>query len=228
MAFGHGHPVTSGSPGVDYLVSSELFETAASIDGREIRRITGTASDISAATGVEAAVDDEEGGTHHNGSSTFARSTPSGTFGRTDTTAFHHDRRHPRGNLLRTGTQPILQEERKYDDHGSHQQWQGRGGDGERDYTEQLVLFDSLTASLPEVVGPAHAPSSAVTAVLAAARASSPNSAALGLLQEGDHMYHCIQHSKKFHPDFDPVLRGVLQSDPAAKILLSAASEVSV
>lgn len=227
IAFGHGHPVTSGSPGIDYFVSSELFETAASIDGREARRIDGTASDISAATGAEAVGDDEEDGANHSASATYARPTPSeGTFDQTDTAASNHDRFHPRGKLSRVRTQSILPEERSHDN-GSKQR-QGLGGDGGQDYTEQLVLFDSLTASLPEVVGATHAPSSAVAAVLEAVRASSPTSATLHLLQEGDHLYHCIQHSKKFHPDFDPVLRGVLQSDPAAKILLSAANEVSV
>lgn len=215
--------MTSGSPGIDYFVSSQLFETAVSIDGREARRIAGTASDISAVTGAEGAADDDE---EYGTNQTFSRPAPfGGDIGQPDTTASSHRRLHPRGNLPRTRTQPLLAEE-NHDNSRPQQQWQGRGGDGAQDYTEQLVLFDSLTASLPDVVGPAHAPSSAVAAVAAAARVSSSTAAALGPLLEGDHLYHCIQHSKKFHPDFDPVLRGVLQSDPAAKILLSAASEV--
>lgn len=214
--------MTSGSPGIDYFVSSDLFETTASTDGREVRRIAGTASDISAATGAEAVADIE--------GDADARSTPSGgTLGRTDTSAPNHDRVHPRGNLPRTSTLPELEDEKKHEYNDGPQQRQRRGGDGaQQDYTEQLVLFDSLTASLPEEVDPANTSSSALTAkVLGAVRASSPTSRALELLQEGDNLYHCIQHSKKFHPDFDPVLRGVLQSDPAAKILLTVASEVS-
>ncbi|CAN0521758.1 unnamed protein product [Ectocarpus sp. 12 AP-2014] len=103
-------------------------------------------------------------------------------------------------------------------------QMEGRGGEGEQDYAEQLVLFDSLTASLSEVFGPANAPSSAVAAVAAAAASSRPR-AEISLV-EGDHLYHCIQPSKKFRPDFDQVMKGVLQRDPAAKILLTAGSEV--
>ncbi|CAM9364868.1 unnamed protein product [Ectocarpus sp. 4 AP-2014] len=102
--------------------------------------------------------------------------------------------------------------------------WQGRGGEGEQDCTEQLVLFDSLTASLSEVFGSANAPSSAVATVAAAV--ASPRPRAEMSLVEGDHLYHCIQHTKKFHPDFDQVMKGVLQRDPAAKILLTAGSEV--
>lgn len=214
--------MTSGSPGIDYFVSSELFETAASIDGREVRRIAGTASDISAATGAGAAADYENDVAN-------ARPTPSGgSLGRTDTATLNDDRVYFGGNLPRTGTQPVLQAKKKHENNGSHQ-WQRRGGDAaQQDYTEQLVLFDSLTASLLGEVDPVNTPTSAVTAVLGAVRASSPTSVALEeLLQGGDNLYHCIQHSKKFHPDFDPVLRGVLESDPAAKILLSAASEVS-
>lgn len=215
LAFGHGHPVTSGSPGIDYFVSSELFETALSTDAREVRRIAGTASDISqaaaaaAARALEAAetayttTSDEEGiddGPNHVSSATaYALATGS-------------DRRQP-------GPQRGLQTTTS---NGGEAGGNGDGGNAEQDYTEQLVLFDSLTASLPEVFGPPNAPSGRA-AVLAAVRESSSTQ---GSLTEGHHWYHCIQHSKKFHPGFDPVLRGILESDLAAKILLTTGSKV--
>ncbi|CAM9554800.1 unnamed protein product, partial [Laminaria digitata] len=118
-----GHPVTSGSPGIDYFVSSSLFETKTSVLSRNARA---------------------------------------------------------EGNIGDTA-------------------WRWGRGDGAQDFTEQLVLFDSLTASLPEMSGPSNAPD--IVALEVRALTS-------GLLREDDHAYHCIQHSKKFHPDFDPVLRG--------------------
>lgn len=90
-------------------------------------------------------------------------------------------------------------------------------GDGTQGYTEQLVLFDSLTASLPEPFGPLHAPGAANRIAQAVTA---------GLIEDGDHLYHCIQHSKKLHPSFDDVLRGVLLADRAAKVLLTRSSKV--
>ncbi|CAM9294812.1 unnamed protein product, partial [Scytosiphon promiscuus] len=204
IAFGHGHPVTSGSPGIDYFVSSDLFEKRISIDAREALRVEDAESDVSpAATTADANVYfGEAAGTivSEYGQSYPHRKLPQ--------TKAHHVPAEEKSDSSSTSTeQPVL------------------GGDGPRDYAEQFVLFDSLTASLPEPHGPVNAPSSAVEATLAAVRSSTPG-AKVSLL-EGDHLYHCIQHSKKFHPDFDVVLRGVLQSDPAAKILLAAGSEAS-
>lgn len=193
-----------------------------SIDAREVRRIAGTASDISKvaadaaqATEVSTAyASDEEGiddGTNHFSSATVhAGATGSGHRQPDPQRAFRTLSKH--GEALVEGG-------------NGHGRWPGRrkgGDDGEQDYTEQLVLFDSLTASLPEVFGPPNAPSG-TPAILAAAGASPSGQ---GSLTSGDHVYHCIQHSKKFHPDFDLVLKGVLQSDPAAKILLTAGSKV--
>lgn len=104
---------------------------------------------------------------------------------------------------------------------GRPEGWKG-SGDGEQDYAEQLVLFDYLTASLLEVLGPTCAPSE-TAAIFAVAEASLST---LGSLTEEHLLYHRIQHSKNSHPDFDPVLRGVLQSVPAAKILLTAGNKV--
>jgi len=221
LAFGHGHPVTSGSPGIDYFVSSELFETSVSIEAREARRNAGTSSDIlktstiaasaaakakdSAASAVDGRETDVDGTSHISP---------------------NHRQSHPRGGNL-----PRIRKQRNTEgvDGVSAPEWRGRGGggggDGEQDYAEQLVFFDSLTASLPEAYGPANAPST-MAATLAAAGAPSSLSATTRPVSGGDHFYHCMQHAKKFHPTFDRVLRGVLQADPAAKILLAAGSEV--
>lgn len=145
IVFGLGHPITCGSESVDYFVGSELFETAASIDGREMRRI----------------------------------------------------RREQRGE----------------------QEWDGSGededdevlviGDGNQDYTEQLVLFESLSGafrSLPADLIPSQAD------IDEALREE-------GLTQD-DHIYNCMQYTRKLRPDFDVVLRGILERDPQAKIIL--------
>ncbi|KAJ8601687.1 hypothetical protein CTAYLR_003176 [Chrysophaeum taylorii] len=70
--------------------------------------------------------------------------------------------------------------------------------DGLQAYAEQLVLFDSRTIGIepPAVVSRVEPP-----------RTDSP-------------VFACLQHSKKFHPDFDLVLRAVLEAVPDAKILV--------
>ncbi|CAN0142117.1 unnamed protein product, partial [Hapterophycus canaliculatus] len=201
IAFGHGHPVTSGSPGIDYFVSSDLFETATSIDAREARRLADAESDVPTATTANVR-------TNHCTTATGIASENYQAF--------------PHGQLPQPRAHHFQAEETRLISNSLEQPDQG--GDGFQDYAEQLVLFDSLTASLPETYGPANVPSSSMAAALALV-ASSTSEPGMSL-REGDHLYHCIQHSKKFHPDFDVVLRGVLLSDPAAKVLLAAGSEV--
>lgn len=184
--------MTSGSPGIDYFVSSSLFETKTSVDSREARRFSGTASDVAAAI---AAADGD-------GTNTAVGSCV--------TTSADVDR-----PLSHCGE--VLSRNARAEGNISDTAWRRGRGDGTQDFTEQLVLFDSLTASLPEMSGPSNAPD--IVALEVRALTS-------GLLREDDHAYHCIQHSKKFHPDFDPVLRGVLLGDAAAKILLAEGSKV--
>lgn len=197
VSFGHGHPVTSGSPGIDYFVSSSLFETKTSVEAREARRFARTASDVAAATAAAA-----DGGTSTSVGSSCV------------TTPTDVDRPLSHGRADACGDVPSHNTPSEGPIDGTA--WRGPG-DGAQDFTEQLVLFDSLTASLPEISGPSNAPH---IVALEARELSS------GLLREDDHAYHCIQHSKKFHPDFDPVLRGVLLGDAAAKILLAEESKV--
>ncbi|CAM9623967.1 unnamed protein product [Ascophyllum nodosum] len=40
------------------------------------------------------------------------------------------------------------------------------------------------------------------------------------------HLYHCIQDAKKFHPSFDVAMRGVLDADPGARLLLPSTAKV--
>lgn len=193
-------------------MSSELFETRVSIDAREVRRITGTAGGISQA--AETAYTGDEEGTD-NGSD---RISPAASHA-IATGSYH---RQPG---LQTDRQTIGNEgeaKAEVDNGDDVPEGQKSGSDADQDYTEQLVLFDSLTASLPEVLGPLNTPSETAEMLAVAGVPSST----LGLLTEGRHLYHCIQHPKKLHPDFDPVLRGVLRSDPNAKILLTARSKV--
>ena len=41
-------------------------------------------------------------------------------------------------------------------------------------------------------------------------------------LPEGQHLYLCLQNPLKLHPDFDPLLGGILAADPQAVVVLLA------
>lgn len=162
VVFGHGHPVTSGSPAVDYFIGSDLFETAETSEARE--------------AALRGAADGDDGAEPMgNNINDLDREVPSNSSPSTRTTG--------------TGKLP--------------------------DYSEQLVLFDTLSATIHGSLGPEKSP-----AVLAA------EARELTGLQDEDHGYHCVQHSKKMHPEFDAVLKGIMLGDPAAKVLLTAGSKV--
>lgn len=59
---------------------------------------------------------------------------------------------------------------------------------------------------------------------------SSRNKSSSGLNYRNDHttvhLYHCLQDPKKFHPAFDKAMRGVLERDPGARLLLPEAAKV--
>lgn len=71
-------------------------------------------------------------------------------------------------------------------------------------YSEQLVLLDNLPTYY-------YHPTTAKTA--------QPNRAAFGL-KDADHVYLCPQSLFKFHPDFDPLLKGILEQDPDGVLVL--------
>lgn len=217
MAFGHGHPVTSGSHGIDYFVSSDLFETATSVDAREVRRFPGAGIDTLDANPDNyvafAATTEPDVATNCNNKTIRSQKHhPPAETDATLTSARHHLA------WSRVMQPSLLLSE------GRHSQCLKQGyGDGTQDYTEQLVLFDSLTASLSDAqILPDHLRDDAALS----AKDVAPGYGGLSHIKKGEHAYHCIQHSKKFHPAFDAVLRGVLLGDPAAKILLTAASKV--
>ncbi|CAM9425748.1 unnamed protein product [Choristocarpus tenellus] len=165
LVFGHGHPVTSGSLGIDYFISSTMFETNKGLDAREARRLAGSAESLSiAATAAQAA-----------------------------------DSMFPQNTSLALHT-------------GSRTDGHVGTGDSSQDYTEQVVSFDTLSTIYKE------APSPNASDIAFALQS-------LGLQGE-THLYHCMQHSKKLHPDFDLVIKGVLSTDLEAKILLLKGSKV--
>lgn len=208
VAFGHGHPVTSGSPAIDYFVSSDRFETALSIDAREARRIAGTASTIVSSFTAAAATTSTT-----NFAASGADTLP--PKGHSSATACGIPAEVTRGHQGVKIFQPSPSGYRGVDDVREDIEVEWGRGDGSQDYTEQLVLFDSSSASMPESYGPLNSP-----------EVSAADVREFTGLRDGDRAYHCIQHSKKMHPDFDAVMRGVLTSDPAAKILLSEGSKV--
>jgi predicted O-linked N-acetylglucosamine transferase (SPINDLY family) len=74
----------------------------------------------------------------------------------------------------------------------------------ETHYTEQLVLLDTLPTYYyhPKTV-----------------ERLQPNRPAFGL-KDTDHVYLCPQSLFKFHPDFDPLLKGILEQDPNGVLVL--------
>lgn len=39
-------------------------------------------------------------------------------------------------------------------------------------------------------------------------------------VSSSDHLYLCVQNLRKYHPDFDPILAGILRADPAGRLLI--------
>jgi protein O-GlcNAc transferase len=86
-------------------------------------------------------------------------------------------------------------------------------------YTEQLVQFDSLPAYYYRPAGGSVSPNGISSAVREAARRE------FGLSAKA-HLHLCPQSLFKFHPEFDPLLAGILSRDPAARLVLIAAPHV--
>ncbi|MBI3462758.1 MAG: hypothetical protein HY000_06810 [Planctomycetes bacterium] len=47
-------------------------------------------------------------------------------------------------------------------------------------------------------------------------------------LPDGEHVYLCAQKLVKYHPDFDPLLAGILRSDPQGRLLIIGDREESI
>ena len=71
-------------------------------------------------------------------------------------------------------------------------------------YTEELVLARTL-----------------LTVQHRSAPPESPKPRGYFGVTEGKHLYACAQQAGKFHPDFDPILAGILRRDPQAVIVIT-------
>lgn len=82
-----------------------------------------------------------------------------------------------------------------------------RGVEAAEDYTEKLLLFESATSwqTRPRPAGPS-------------------SRADFGLPQSGP-LYFCPQRLAKFHPDFDRVLRAILERDAMGRIVILAGGQ---
>lgn len=74
----------------------------------------------------------------------------------------------------------------------------------QQDYSEQLILWDALPCWMPQIVFPEPVPRSEFG------------------LDPAAHLYTCLQNPRKFHPDFDALLAGILKADPQGQLLLVA------
>lgn len=72
------------------------------------------------------------------------------------------------------------------------------------DFSEQLILWEALPCWMPQMIFPEPA-----------ARAD------FGLAPDW-HIYACLQNPRKFHPDFDALLAGILRADPRGHLVLVA------
>lgn len=77
--------------------------------------------------------------------------------------------------------------------------------DGDRHWTEKLVRLGTLPTFYRRPPVPAQ-----------------PRGRDHFGLGEQEHVYLCTQNLRKVHPDFDPVLRDLLQADPVGRLLLIA------
>ncbi|MFO0948654.1 MAG: tetratricopeptide repeat protein [Planctomycetota bacterium] len=75
--------------------------------------------------------------------------------------------------------------------------------DAEAHYSERLVRMRTMMSCQPRLPMP---------------ETSEPRES-FGL-EQNDHVYLCPQQFGKFHPDFDPFLRGILERDPRGKLVL--------
>ncbi|MBI3466618.1 MAG: tetratricopeptide repeat protein [Planctomycetes bacterium] len=74
--------------------------------------------------------------------------------------------------------------------------------DGVSHYTEQLVLLKHLPTYYLRPPAPLE-----------------PRRSSFGL-DEGEHVYLCTQNLRKYHPDFDALLAGILRSDPRGVLVI--------
>lgn len=263
LSFGLGHPVTSGHEGIDFFVSSELFETARETDERgESRNITGDEKHAEAGALDRAAppsavpkatVPDSLVTGNYGGGMDVGDGVKRLQDGREDNSALQQRDSPPPAPGVFAGSTSM--------------------------YSEQVVMFDSFTgvfqpSSDPDPARVQWARKQLVLLAIGAEtsqaiehrheresetrragreetpgprvaenvefarpsvgedgggrnRRSSSSARNLDDAKDGGiHFYHCIQDAKKFHPAFDFAMRGVLDQDPGAYLLVSVAAGV--
>jgi predicted O-linked N-acetylglucosamine transferase (SPINDLY family) len=158
IQFGHGHPVSGASGGIDYFVSSDLFQFEANRPLIEPYELDG-----------KAVISDEE-----------------------IVTAAVRNSLHPVTN-------------------------------GVQSYAEQMVRFDTLTASHTPTRPPSFPDwfSFVRNDDLSALELQRWRGTEFGISYLGEWNYYaCLQYTKKLHPSFDAVLAGIIRADPRARILV--------
>lgn len=235
LSLGLGHPITSGHYGIDFFVSSDLFEMPREAEERN-----------------------EVGASHERCSQTDAREDGKWTPSSSATTSTMP------GGVLTKRPGGVENCKVAANDFDGHQDLTADAASGPRRrlmYSEQVVLFDSFTGAFqpPRAPDPARVRSvreriiSLVTGVESAdpsaaatiaydesfngdgdARATGRGAQATPPLissgrRKGDRsirLYHCLQDAKKFHPAFDVAMRGVLDADPGARLLLPSTAKM--
>lgn len=235
LSFGLGHPITSGHHGIDFFVSSDLFEMPREAEERI-----------------------EVGASHGRCFQTDAREDGKGTPSSSATTSTMS------GGVLSKRPGGAEDCEVAAHDFDVHQNLTTDTAAGPRRplmYSEQVVLFDSFTGAFQPPRTPDSArvrsvreriislatgvesadPSAAATitdeesfnsggdATAAGKSAQAKPSSISSGRRQGDRsvrLYHCLQDAKKFHPAFDVAMRGVLDADPGARLLLPSTAKM--
>lgn len=242
LSFGLGHPITSGHHGIDFFVSSDLFEMSREA---EERSEAGTSRERCPQT--KATEDSKR---------TLSSATITSTMS---------------GGILTKRPGGAEDCEVAADDFDGHQStsslsWNlttNAAADPRSPlmYSEQVVLFDSFTGAFqpPRTPDPARVrsvrerivslatgveladPSAAASVASEESFNSDGDASAAGIgaqatpllsrsgRRQGDRsvrLYHCLQDAKKFHPAFDVAMRGVLDADPGARLLLPSTAKI--
>jgi hypothetical protein len=222
VSFGHGHPITSGSASVDYFVSSLLFEPLLQQPDRKPERQGGGGG--AAAAGVAATATAAAPIAEFRGAATPAVAAAMVPGPRNFAAATAEPR--TRWDFAADRSPDPLKPSLAASSAGA--------------YSEQLVLFDTLTTGFRPPFGRPDGEDdrpqgrysrtalfrrlglydTVANAAAAVATGGGGGGGSGGGTVEGANLYACLQHSKKLHPRFDAALRGLLEADPLAVVLL--------
>lgn len=262
LSFGLGHPVTSGHEGVDFFVSSDLFETAQETDQRggprheeayrnKRAQATAAAAAVAAAGTISGTSQDSYSRGTHGGNGTFhlsagqqitaaqlreaspstATENPAMIYAEQvalfdSFTGVFHPPRDPnparvmsiRNRILSLATSAGLAQ--KHVDPAAVRSTED-GRDHDHDARFGSNQPSSPTGSGPE--GPSRRQShEGGEREERRDGAFDENGRYTGNLR----LYHCLQDVKKFHPAFDVAMRGVLENDPGALLLIPSGAKI--